>query len=172
MSRPLADLYPDWPQDAARIRDAVAGLDAAGLDLRAGPDHAPIWALAAHVAGTRVCWLCGVFGEPGAQGAEFMDPTSGIGWEDDVDHPRTGAELAWALDAGWSIAADVLSRWTVDDLDLTATRIAPDGTSQVHTRASVLDRLLSHDAFHGGEISQLLGRHDLPPIDLWRRRPG
>lgn len=171
MSRPLADLYPDWPQYAARIRGAVADLDAAGLDLRMGPGHAPIWALAAHVAGTRVYWLCGVFGEPGAETTPFIDAASGIGWEDDPDHPRTGAELASALDAGWAIVVDVLGRWTVDDLGLTASRIAPDGTPQVHTRASVLNRLMSHDAFHGGEISQLLGRHDLPPIDLWRRRP-
>ena len=38
-----------------------------------------------------------------------------------------------------------------------------------HTRASVLNRLFSHDAFHAGEISQLLGLHHLPEIDLWRR---
>lgn len=41
---------------------------------------------------------------------------------------------------------------------------------QVHTRRSVLLRLLSHDAFHSGEISQLLGSHGLPAIDLWARR--
>ncbi len=29
-------------------------------------------------------------------------------------------------------------------------------------------RLLSHDAFHTGEISQLLSMHGLPEIDLWR----
>lgn len=171
MTRPLAELYPDWPQYAARIRDSVATLDAAALDLRAGPEHAPIWALAAHVAGARVYWLCGVFREPGAETTPFLDPASGIGWEDDLDHPRTGVELAGALDAGWAIVADVLTRWTVDDLERTATRSGPDGTAQLHTRASVLNRIMSHDAFHGGEISQLLGLHDLPPIDLWRRRP-
>ena len=57
----------------------------------------------------------------------------------------------------------------MEDLDKTAARIR-DGVSQVHTRASVLDRLFSHDAFHAGEISQLLGVHGLPPIDLWVRR--
>lgn len=40
---------------------------------------------------------------------------------------------------------------------------------RTHTRASILNRMLSHDAFHAGEISQLLGRHGLPVIDLWRR---
>ena len=87
MDRSVASLYRDWPQYAARIRDGVKDLSADQLALRAGPEHAPIWALAAHIAGTRVYWLC------------------------------------------------------------------------------------SHDAFHAGEISQLLGRHDLPPIDLWARRP-
>jgi hypothetical protein len=27
--------------------------------------------------------------------------------------------------------------------------------------------ILSHDTFHAGEISQLLGAHSLPAIDLW-----
>jgi hypothetical protein len=40
----------------------------------------------------------------------------------------------------------------------------------MHTRRSILLRLLSHDAFHSGEISQLLGANGLPPIDLWARR--
>ena len=172
MNRPVADLYPDWPQYAQRLRDGVAGLEARALDLRMGPEHGPIWALAAHVAGTRVYWLCGVFEEVAAVATPFVEPRSGVGWEDDPGHPRTGTELAGALDASWTVVADVLGRWLVEDLGRTATRLAPDGTPQVHTRGSVLNRLLSHDAFHAGEISQLLGRHDLPPIDLWRRRPG
>jgi hypothetical protein len=28
--------------------------------------------------------------------------------------------------------------------------------------------LLSHDAYHSGEASLLLGMHGLEPIDLWR----
>jgi hypothetical protein len=35
----------------------------------------------------------------------------------------------------------------------------------------VLNRMISHDAFHGGEISQLLGLHRLPPIDFWIKQP-
>jgi hypothetical protein len=41
--------------------------------------------------------------------------------------------------------------------------------TQVHTRQSVLLRLLSHDAYHSGELSQTLGINGLPQIDLWRR---
>ncbi len=169
MSLTVAALYPDWPQYAVRLRDAVNGLNGEQLALRAGPDHAPIWALAAHVAGTRVFWLCGVFEQPGAERTPFRTPLSGVGWEDDEAHPRSGDELAWALDSSWEVVRDCLERWSVDDLDQTATR--RDGVTQLHSRASVLNRMCTHDAFHAGEISQLLGLHHLPPIDLWVRRP-
>ena len=168
MSTPIAILYPDYPQYAARLRDGVAGLTAEQLAIRAGPDHGAIWQLAAHCAGTRVYWLCHIFGEPGAETTPFTDP-AGMGWEDDPDHPRSGDELAMALDATWRIVATTLGRWTVEDAEVTAERRV-DGALQVMTRASVLNRLMSHDAFHAGEISQLLGLHGLPPIDRWRRR--
>ncbi|HEX3427876.1 MAG TPA: DinB family protein [Candidatus Limnocylindrales bacterium] len=168
MDGSVAPLYPDWPQHAARIRDAVKDLTADQLALRAGPAHAPIWALAAHVAGTRVYWLCGVFEQPGAERTPFAEPLTGPGWEDEPDHPRSGEELARALDTSFGVVRECLGHWTVDDLASTATRTY-QGVSVVHTRASVLNRLFSHDAFHAGEISQVLGSHDLPPIDLWRR---
>ena len=170
MERSVASIYLDWPQHAARIRDAVKDLTADDLALSAGPGHAPLWALAAHVAGTRVYWLCGVFGQPGAERTPFTHPLTGIGWEDDPSHPRSGRDLAWALDSSWDLVGDCLEGWPIDSLDATAAREVGGGT-QVHTRASVLNRLFSHDAFHAGEISQLLGVHRLPPIDLWAHRP-
>lgn len=42
------------------------------------------------------------------------------------------------------------------------------GRVQIHSRASILQRLLTHDAYHCGELSQTLGIHGLPQIDLWR----
>jgi uncharacterized damage-inducible protein DinB len=171
MPRSVASLYPDWPQYASRIRDGVKDLTADELAIRAGPEHAPIWALAAHAAGTRTYWLCGVFQELGADRTPFPSPLTDPGWEDDESHPRSGEELARALDSTWEVVRDCLERWTVDELERTAIRVRADGVRQVHTRASVLNRLFSHDAFHAGEISQLLGVHDLEPIDLWVRRP-
>jgi uncharacterized damage-inducible protein DinB len=169
MDLSVAHLYPDWPQYALRIRDGVKDLTPEQLALSAGPEHAPIWALAAHLAGTRVYWLCSVFGEPGADRTPFTDP-EGEGWEDHLDQPRSGSELAWALDSTWEVVREVLDRWTVDELDRTAVR-SYRGVSRVHTRASVLNRVFSHDAFHAGEISQLLGVHGLPAIDLWAAKP-
>jgi len=41
------------------------------------------------------------------------------------------------------------------------------GIRRPHTRQSILLRMLSHDAYHAGELSQTLGIHRLTQIDLW-----
>jgi uncharacterized damage-inducible protein DinB len=169
MTTAVATLYPDWKQHAERLRDGVVGLSAEQLAIRAGPEHAPIWALAAHVAGTRAYWLCGVFEEPGADRTPWTNPLTDDGWEDDESHPRSGAELRWALDSTWDVIAGCLERWPIDELDRTATRLRLDGMRQIHTRASILNRIFTHEAFHAGDISQLLGLHHLEPIDLWAK---
>jgi hypothetical protein len=149
---------------------AIRDLTDEQLALRASPDHLPIWGLAAHVAGSRAYWLCGVFGEPGADATPFADPLAELGWEDVEDHPRTASELVWALESTWAVVEAALGRWTPAMLDESFERRFRD-VVQHHTRGSVLNRLFSHDAFHAGEISQLLGVHGLPAIDLWARRP-
>jgi uncharacterized damage-inducible protein DinB len=168
MPRPAATLYPDWARANARLVEAVASLGPEQLGLRAGPGHDPVWALAGHVAGARAYWLCGWFEEPGADRTPFTDPRSGTGWEDEPDRPRSGDELAWALESTFGVIADCLARWTLDDLEL---RVGHEvhGAVREMSRASVLNRLFSHDAFHAGEISQVLGANGLPGIDLWRR---
>ena len=165
---PVARLYPPRPQHPARISDAIRGLTTKQLARRASPEHSPIWALAAHTAGARVYWLCGVFGEPGADATPFADPLAELGWEDDESQPRTAEEVAWALESSWAVVAGCLDRWTIASLEATAERRWRD-VVQVHTRASILNRLFTHDAYHAGEISQLLGVHGTPAIDLWRR---
>jgi hypothetical protein len=37
-----------------------------------------------------------------------------------------------------------------------------------YTRTSVLQRMLSHEPYHAGELSQTLGIAGLPQIDLWK----
>jgi hypothetical protein len=137
------------------------------LAIRPSPDRAPIWATVGHTAGVRVYWLCGVLGEPGAEATPFTDPTSGVGWEDDLDHPRSAAELVGALDTTWAIIDGCLDRWTPAMLEETVERLYGD-QRQVHSRASVVQRLLTHEAYHCGELSQTLGIAGLPQIDLWR----
>ena len=162
-----AALYRWWRQYNARLVEAIRPLSDEQLRLRASPANDPIWALAAHTAGARVYWLCGVLKEPGAETTPFTDPLSGAGWEDDPDTPRGASELVGALESSWRIVERCLDRWTASMLDLELTRDAR-GTTQRHSRQAVLMRLVTHDAFHSGEISQLLGANGIGAIDLWR----
>lgn len=158
--------YSMWPQYNRRLRDVVAAMTDADLAVRPSPDLWPVWATVGHTAGTRVYWLCTVIGEPGAERTPFaIDADSG--WEDDLDHPRSAAELAEALDSTFRLVNNCLDRWTVDML---ADEIDREylGQRQVHARGSILQRMFSHDAYHCGELSQTLGIHGLPQIDLWR----
>ena len=164
----LAPFYDGWRKYHGRLVEAIRPLSNEHLKLRAAPDKWPIWAIAAHTAGARVYWLCGVFKENGAESTPFVDPASGFGWEDDEATPRGSDELVGALEASWNIVESCLERWTTSMMHEEYTRVI-GGTTQTHTRQSVLMRLLTHDAYHSGEISQILGTHGLSEIDLWRR---
>ena len=161
----LLDAYDMWPQYNRRLRDVIGVMTAEQLAVAPSPDRWPIWATVGHTASARVYWLCHVIGEPGAESTPFADP-SGFGWEDDPDHPRSADELVDALDSSFAIVEHCLDRWTVEMLD-DEIRREYGGKAQVHTRGSVVQRLFSHDAYHCGELSQTLGIHGLPQIDLW-----
>jgi len=157
--------YDMWPQYNRRLREVIGAMSAEQLAIRPSADRWPIWATAAHTAAMRVYWICDVIGEPGAETTPF--PDAAHGWEDDLDHPRGADELVEALDSTWRLIDGCLDLWTPDML---ADEIHRDysGTLQVHSRASIVQRLFSHDAYHCGELSQTLGIHGLPQIDLWR----
>jgi len=163
----IGRFYEGWQTYNERIVEVVRDLSVEGLQTRPSPDGWPIWATVGHTAGARVYWLCGVLGEPGAEATPFPDAMTGIGWEDDLDRPRSATELTEALESTWRVLASCLDRWTPDMLFERFERRVGEKT-QIHARQSILMRLLSHDAYHCGELSQTLGIHHLPQIDLWR----
>ena len=91
---------------------------------------------------------------------------SGIGWEDDEDTPRSADELVGALETTWALIDSCLDRWTPSMLEETVINTYGGG-NRPHTRSSILQRMITHDAYHCGELSQTLGIHGLPQIDLW-----
>ena len=163
----VATFYEGWRKHNGRLVDAIRSLSDDQLKLRAAPDKWPVWAIAAHTAGARVYWLCGVFKESGAESTPFTDAASGYGWEDDEKTPRGSRELVTALETSWAIVERCLTSWTTSMLN-DEFRREIGGKTQAHTRQSVLVRMITHDAYHCGEISQILGTNGLPEIDLWR----
>ncbi len=161
----LRAAYGMWPQYNRRLRDVIDAMSDEQLAIRSSSDRWPIWAIVGHTAAARVYWLCTVAGEPGREATPFHRDAE-EGWEDDLDHSRSADELVHALDSTFGIVEACLDRWTPNMLGDEITRHFA-GTTQVHTRSSILQRLLTHEAYHCGELSQTLGIHGLPQIDLW-----
>ena len=163
----IRPFYADWAGYNRRAADGIEALGTAELALRApGSEHWPIWAIAAHMAGTRIYWLCEIFGEPGVERMEFYEP-GGMGWEDYPDTPRSGAEVAGALRSSWTVVDGCLARWTPAMLEDRFERHGRRGQDEVHTRQSILLRMITHEAYHLGEINIALGSNGREPIDLW-----
>jgi uncharacterized damage-inducible protein DinB len=158
--------FDRWPQYNRRFTERVAEMTDAQLACRPSAKHWPIWAIVGHTAGSRVYWLCHVFGEPGSETTPFTGPY-GEGWEDDLDHPRSAAELVDAMTSTFALVERCLDGWSFDSLSETVERMYGD-QRQLHDRASVLQRMLTHEAYHAGEISQTLGQHGLDEIYIWR----
>jgi uncharacterized damage-inducible protein DinB len=166
----IRPFYDGWDIYNDRIIEVIREMSAEQLAVRPAPDGWPIWATVGHTAGARVYWLCGVLGEPGAESTPFTDPMNELGWEDDLESPRGSDELVFALESTWRVVDQCLGRWTVESLGDRFIRTTEAGTRS-HTRQSVLMRLISHDSYHCGEMSQTLGIHDLAQIDLWGPSP-
>lgn len=163
----LREAYGMWPQYNRRLRDVIGAMSAGQLAIRLSPEGLPIWATVGHTAAMRVYWLCDVIGETGKERTPFTDAED-YDWADDLDHLRSADELVSALDSTFVLIEACLDRWTPEMLAHEVRR-EHGGTVQLHTRGSVLQRLLTHEAYHCGELSQTLGIHGLPQIDLWRQ---
>src|SRR5262245_1007431 len=158
--------YGLWPQYNRRFVAAIAELNADQLAIRHPPVDAPIWATVGHTAAMRAYWLVGVCKEPRPAGLPFGDVETDD-WGDDRDHPRTAAELVTAMTTSFAMVDRLLDRWTPAMLEETIER-RYGGAVQLHTRASILQRMMTHEAWHAAQVSDALSIHDLPDIDLWR----
>lgn len=160
----VASLYEGWLKVQTRLVSRLPRLSPEELALKGSDESWPVWAIVSHIAGARVYWLCMQFKEPGIQTTPFRNPTDG--WEDHLDVPRSADELLFAIESSGRIVESCLERWTPESLDESITREVAGGV-QHHTRASVLTRIVMHDSFHCGEISQLLGARGLRSLDPW-----
>src|SRR5439155_19243422 len=97
----VASFYDRWGQYNGRLVDAIRRLSDEQLKLRVATDKWPIWAIAAHTAGARGYWLCGVLKERGAEKTPFTAPLSAVGWENDDSFTRSANELDLPLQSPW-----------------------------------------------------------------------
>ena len=166
----LRPLFEGWANHQALVVDALRDLTADQLALRSAPHQMTVWQIAGHVAGGRAYWFHDVLGEGDRSTRDLFRVVSttvpglaieDAGWEDDEDHPRSAEELVDGLTRTWALVDGCLQRWTPEDLEASVVR--PERT---HHRGWVVWHVLEHDVHHGGEISQILGNHGLPGLDL------
>ena len=174
MAAGLQTFYEGWENYQRLVVAAIRELTPEQLALRTASHQWAVWQLAGHMAGVRTFWFHDVLGEGDTATRDMFRvasstvpdlPIEDAGWEDDEDHPRSAAELAEAFEVTWTMIGDCLLRWTPDDLAVEFSRERRTGT-QTFTRQWVIWHLMEHDLHHGGEISQILGSHGVPALDL------
>lgn len=72
-----------------------------------------------------------------------------------------------ALETTWQVTRDWLAGWTPIMLEQSFPRDV-NGRREWHTHQSIFTRLLTHDGYHIGEVSLILGMHGREGIDPWR----
>lgn len=158
----LLAIYPGWGDYQRLLAVAIAPLTREQLSLRPAPHLRSIADNVEHIIGARARW-CG----PHATGLGDETFIPFARW-DRADAPeRDAAELVRGLEHTWSVLADSLGRMTLADLEHTFPNDNPEpGEPDTFTLRWVLWHLIEHDMHHGGEISQLLGMHGLPGLDI------
>jgi uncharacterized damage-inducible protein DinB len=158
MTMSLTPFFAGWDIHQQRIVKMIAPLTREQLLLRSAPHMWHVSILAAHIIGARAFWFHEIMHE---------GPPEIAGWSglDDVDESaRTVERLVQGLNETWAMIAAALDRYTPADLDAPFERVYPTEV-RIFTRQSIIMRILTHDAHHGGEISQILGMHGVTGID-------
>jgi hypothetical protein len=159
--------FASWPEQARRLRDAVAGLTDEQLAIEPGPGRWPIWATIGHLACQRVFWLCDFAGEPGADRTPYPDAGNTCPGDEDLEHVLDARQLAEGLDATFALVDRVLDGWTAESLTESISHPEWGANDRVHTRGFVIQRVYAHDVAHIAELNEVFTAAGLPLIDLW-----
>ncbi len=153
--------YQGWDVSQEALIKAIAPLSAEQLTFKSSANLRSVEENCLHIIGARARWCHRVMGLGGAHFAAYSR------W----DHPempkRSADELVEGLRHSWQILQEALMQWTPVDLANTFPNENPDpGEPDPFTRQWIIWHLIEHDLFHSGEISQILGMHGIPGMEL------
>jgi uncharacterized damage-inducible protein DinB len=153
--------YQGWENYQDLLIKAITPLTPEQLAYRPAPQLRSVGENARHIIGARVRWCHMALG----LGDEAF---AALGRWDRRDMPtRSAAELVSGLRDSWKVLGAALEGWTPADLDYAIPNTDREpGEPEVYTRQWIIWHLIEHDLHHGGEISQLLGMHNLTGLDL------
>lgn len=167
MSEPtIRAVYSVWPTYNRVLTEVVGAMTPEQLAIRPAPERWPLWATIGHLACQRVFWLGDFAGVPGKEDTPFLNAAYDCPGDDDLETVLSPQDLVGALGSTFRMVETCLDTWTVDSL--TDEIRHPDfGPDWVHTRGAVVQRVFSHDLWHGGQVSQTLGINGLPKLEVW-----
>lgn len=156
----VAPFYKGWGAYQQLLMQAIAPLTDEQLTLSVAPHQRQVGMIITHLIACRAGWFHWWMGEGGP---ELFDITN---WDEFEDEPlRPIAELVRGLEITWKVIEAALERWTPADLDQTF-KNPYSNEKPGRSRQWILWHVLEHDLYHGGEISLILGTHNIPAIDL------
>jgi uncharacterized damage-inducible protein DinB len=155
----LLPYYKGWDAYQDLLIKAIAPLSPDQLAFRAEPQLRSIGENTAHIIGTRAGWFHQLMGIGGEEIAALD------AWDEPGAPARSAAELVSGLEATWQMIQNSLANWTPADLDYVFEGVR-HGRPYRFTRQWVIWHVIEHDLHHGGEVSLMLGMHNLAAIDI------
>ena len=154
----LAIFYQGWHDYQKLLIKALAPLSLEQLTLSASTHQRTISTIVLHIIGARARWFHELLEVGGDEFAELGT------WDDRGAPTRDAAELVHGLEATWRVMQETLAGWTPEDMQYSYK--GEEGDPETFTRQWVIWHLIEHDLHHGGEVSLILGMHDLQAPNL------
>ena len=108
---PMLDaILHGWKEYQDQLVAVVRPLIPEQLALRVAPNLRSAGEIAAHLITGRADWFFGVLEEGGDEMAAITQ------WQDPGQPARTADELAYGLEATWTLMQSAFSRWTPEEL--------------------------------------------------------
>lgn len=157
MSKALTFVYDGWDGYHRSIVKAVEPLTAEQLVYRSHPEMRTVGEVALHIADGRVDWF------ERLQAPFSKELRSEITTRETA--PSSAKELVDWLEQTWKMVDAVLKQWTVDDLHETYEQ-PYQGKVYAVSRQWTIWRIMAHDIYHGGQLSELLAAQGIFPLEL------
>jgi uncharacterized damage-inducible protein DinB len=155
----VATIYEGWRAYQAALIEALAPLTEEQLAVHVGPALRSVENIARHMIGARARWFYMLMQEGGEAFKEMGR------WDHPDGSARSAAELVQGLEGTWAGMQAAIQRWTEEDWQQTWPG-EDDTEPEIITRQWVIWHLIEHDVHHGGEISMILGAHDMDGLAL------
>jgi uncharacterized damage-inducible protein DinB len=167
----LAAIFDGWDGFQTSLVHAIAPLTPAQLRWHPAGDLRTVGQLARHISLGRLTWFLRMDAPGSADLAAQI-----TSWQTDSDGNRHIAEDAIAitedpaelvrwLESTWGMIAATLDQWQVADLSRTY-RHTWNGTAYANSVQWTIWRILTHDVYHGGELSLMLGMQGIESFEL------